>query len=53
MSYLHSIILRDLKDGIEALTILGLWALGLVSKIQIKVEEIKFDYVLKLQSLRP
>ena len=53
VSHLLPITLRDLKDGIEVLTILGLWALGPISKVQIKVEENKFDYVLKLQSLRP
>ena len=53
VSHLHPIILRDLKDGIEALTILGLWALGPILKVQVKVEESKFDYVLRLQSLRP
>ena len=53
MSHLPLISLRDLKDGIEVLTILGLWALGPVSKVQVKMEENKFDYVLKLQSLRP
>ena len=53
VSHLPSIVLRDLKDGTEALTILGLWALGLVLKVQVKIEEKKFDYVLRLQSLRP
>ena len=53
MSHLPPIILRDLKDGTEALTILGLWALGPLLKVQVKVEESKFDYVLKFQSLRP
>ena len=53
MSHLPPIVLRDLKDGTEALTILGLWALGPISKVQVKVEEKKFDYVLRLQSLRP
>ena len=53
MSHLPPITLRDLKDDMEVLTILGLWALGPVSKVQVKVEEKKFDYVLKLQSLRP
>ena len=53
MSHLPPIVLRDLKDGMEALTIMGLWALGPVLKVQVKVEEGKFDYVLRLQSLRP
>ena len=53
VSHLPPIVLRDLKDGTEALTALGLWALGPISKVQIKFEEKKFDYVLKLQSLRP
>ena len=53
VSHLPPITLRDLKDGTEALTILGLWALGPVLKVQVKVEEKKFDYVLRLQSLRP
>ena len=52
VSHLPPITLRDLKDGTKALTILGLWALGLVLKVQVKVEESKFDYVLRLQSLR-
>ena len=53
MSHLPPIVLRDLKDGTEALVILGLWSLGPVLKVQVKVEEKKFDYVLRLQSLRP
>ena len=53
VSHLSPIILRYLKDGIEALTALGLWALGPILKVQVKVEESKFDYVLRLQSLRP
>ena len=53
VSHLPPIVLRDLKDGIEALTALGLWALGPILKVQVKIEEKKFDYVLKLQSLRP
>ena len=53
VSHLPPIVLRDLKDRIEALTILGLWALGPILKVQVKVEESKFDYVLRLQSLRP
>ena len=53
MSHLSLIVLRDLKDGTEALTIFGLWVLSLVLKVQVKVEESKFDYVLRLQSLRP
>ena len=53
VSHLPPIVLRDLKDGTEALTTLRLWALGPILKVQIKVEEKKFDYVLKLQSLRP
>ena len=53
VSHLPPIVLRDLKDGTEALTILGLWVLGPVLKVQVKVEESKFDYVLRLQSLRP
>ena len=44
---------RDLKDGAEALTALGLWMLSPVLKVQVKVEEKMFDYVLKLQCLRP
>ena len=51
--HLPPIVLRDLKDGTEALTVLGLWALGPILKVQVKVEESKFDYVLRLQSLRP
>ena len=53
VSHLPLIVMTDLKDGTEALTVLGLWALGLVLKVQIKVEEKKYDYVLRLQSLRP
>ena len=53
VSHLPPIILRDLKDGTEALTVLRLWALGPILKVQVKVEESKFDYVLRLQSLRP
>ena len=53
VSHLPPIVLRDLKDGTEALTILGLLVLGPVLKVQVKVEESKFDYVLRLQSLRP
>ena len=53
VSHLPPIVLRDLKDGTEALTALGLWALGPVLKVQVKVEEKKIDYVLKFQSLRP
>ena len=53
VSHLPPITLRDWKDGTEVLTILGLWALGPISKVHVKVEENKFDYVLKLQSLRP
>ena len=41
VSHLPPITLRDLKDGIEVLTILGLWALGPVSKVYVKVEEKK------------
>ena len=52
-SEVSHIVLRDLKDGTEALTILGLWALGPISNVQVKMEEKKFDYVLRLQSLRP
>ena len=51
MSHLPPIVLRDLKDGTEALIVLRLWALGPILKVQVKVEESKFDYVLKLQSL--
>ena len=43
---------EDLKDGAEALTALGLWMLSPVSKVQVKVQEKMFDYVLKLQCLR-
>ena len=46
-------LLRDLKDGAEALTVLGLWALSPILKVQVKVEERMFDYVLRLQCLRP
>ena len=53
VSHLPPIVLRDLKDGTEALTALGLWALGSILKVQVKIEEKKFDYVLRLQSLRP
>ena len=53
VSHLPPVVLRDLKNGTEALTALGLWTLGLVLKVQVKVEEKKFDYVLRLQSLRP
>ena len=53
VSHLPSIVLRDLNDGTEALTAFGLWALSLILKVQVKVEESKFDYVLRLQSLRP
>ena len=53
VSHLPPIVLRDLKDGTEALTVLGLWALGPILKVQVEVEESKFDYVLRLQSLRP
>ena len=53
MSHLPPITLRDLRDDTEVLTILGLWALGPISKVQVKVEENKFDYILKFQSLRP
>ena len=53
VSHLPPIVLRDLKDDTEALTILGLWTLGPVLKVQVKVEEKNFDYVLRLQSLRP
>ena len=53
VSHLSPIILRDLKDGTEALTVLGLWALGPILKVQVKIEEKKFDYVLRVQSLRP
>ena len=53
VSHLPPIVLRDLKDGTEALTILGLWALSPILKVQVKVEEKMFDYVLRLQSLRP
>ena len=52
MSHLPPIMLRDLKDGAEALTVLGLWALSSVLKVQVKVEERTFDYVLRLQCLR-
>ena len=53
VSHLPPIVMRDLKDGTEALIALGLWALGPILKVQVKVEESKFDYVLRLQSLRP
>ena len=53
MSHLPPIVLRDLKDGTEALTALGLWMLSPVLKVQVKVEERTFDYVLRLQCLRP
>ena len=53
MSHLPPIVMKDLKDGTEALTVLGLWALGPIFKVQVKVEEKKFDYILRLQSLRP
>ena len=53
MSHLPPIVLRDLKEGAEALTVLGLWMLSPVLKVQIKVEERMFDYVLRLQCLRP
>ena len=53
MSHLPPIVVRDLKDGTEALTVLGLWALSPVLKVQVKVEEKIFDYVLRLQCLRP
>ena len=53
VSHLPPITLKDLKDGTEVLTILGFWALSLILKVQVKVEEKKFDYVLRLQSLRP
>ena len=33
VSHLSPIVLRDLKDGTEALTALGLWALGPVLKV--------------------
>ena len=52
MSHLPPIVSRDLKDGAEALTALGLWMLSPVLKVQVKVEEKMFDYVLKLQCLR-
>ena len=52
VSHLPPIVSRDLKDGAEALTALGLWMLSPVLKVQIKVEERMFDYVLKLQCLR-
>ena len=52
MSHLPPIVSRDLKDGAEALTALGLWALLLILKVQVKVEERMFDYVLRLQCLR-
>ena len=53
VSHLPPIVLRDLKDGTEVLTVFGLWVLSPVLKVQVKVEESKFDYVLRLQSLRP
>ena len=53
VSHLPPIVLRDLKDGAEALTTLGLWALSPILKVQVKVEERMFDYVLRLQCLRP
>ena len=53
VSHLPPIMLRDLKDGAEALTVLGLWALSPILKVQVKVEERMFDYVLRLQCLRP
>ena len=53
VSHLPPIVLRDLKDGAEALTALGLWMLSHVLKVQIKVEERMFDYILRLQCLRP
>ena len=53
VSHLPPIVSRDLKDGAEALTVLGLWALSLILKVQVKVEERMFDYVLRLQCLRP
>ena len=53
VSHLPPIVLRDLKDGAEALTALGLWALSPILKVQVKVEERMFDYVLRLQCLRP
>ena len=52
VSHLPSIVLRDLKDGAEALTTLGLWALSSILKVKVKVEERMFEYVLKLQCLR-
>ena len=53
VSHLPLITLRDLHDATEVLTILGLWALSPFSKVQVKIKDKKFDYVLKLQSLRP
>ena len=52
VSHLPPIVSRDLKDGAEALTALGLWMLSPILKVQVKVEEKMFDYVLKLQCLR-
>ena len=52
VSHLPPIVSRDLKDGAEALTALGLWMLSPVLKVQVKVEERTFDYVLRLQCLR-
>ena len=52
VSHLPPIVMRDLKDGAEALTTLRLWMLSPVLKVQVKVEEKMFDYVLKLQCLR-
>ena len=52
VSHLPPIVSRDLKDGAEALTALELWMMCLVLKVQVKVEEKMFDYVLKLQCLR-
>ena len=46
VSHLPPIVSRDLKDGAEALTALGLWMLSPVLKVQVKVEEKMFDYVL-------
>ena len=52
VSHLPPIVSRDLKDGAEALIASGLWMLRPVLKVQVKVAEKMFDYVLTLQCLR-
>ena len=53
VSHLPPIILRNLNEDTEVLTILGLSALSPSLKVKVKVESEKYDYILKLQSLRP